>query len=79
MSKTIIPKPITKENFLKLIELMDYKHFSKKEEIFLKYTPKKAKFKKENSKKEFFNNPFNKLKEIQIKWLIFLKIKMIKK
>ena len=56
-----------KENFLKLIELMDYKHFNKKEEIFLKYSPKKVKFKKENSKKEFFNNPFNKLKEIQFK------------
>ena len=56
-----------KENFLKLIELMDYKHFNKKEEIFLKYAPKKVKFKKESAKKEFFNNPFNKLKEIQFK------------
>ena len=43
-----------KENFLKLIELMDYKYFKKKEEIFLKYTPKKVKFKKEKTKKEFF-------------------------
>ena len=56
-----------KENFLKLIELMDYKYFKKKEEIFLKYTPKKVKFKKEKTKKEFFNNPFNKLKENQFK------------
>ena len=56
-----------KENFLKLIELMDYKHFNKENEIFLKYTPKKKQFRKESSKQKFFNNAFNKLKQIQFK------------
>ena len=55
-----------KENFLKLIELMDYKHFNKENEIFLKYTPKKEQFidwrrlsKKEIEFQEFSNKNFN--------------------
>ncbi len=56
-----------KENFLKLIELMDYKHFNRENEIFLKYTPKKKQFKKEKSRQKFINNAFNKLKQIQFK------------
>ena len=56
----------SKENFLKLIEKMNYKSFEKKENIYFKYIRSK------NIKKNFeFNNkrdnPFNVLKHIDFK------------
>ncbi len=56
----------SKENFLKLIEKMNYKSFEKKENIYFKYIRSK------NKKKNFeFNNkidnPFNVLKHIDFK------------
>jgi ATP-dependent RNA helicase SUPV3L1/SUV3 len=60
----------SKENFFKLLELMQYKKIkneNKKEEIFV-YKPKKIKIKNEkivkNSKQ---NNPFSKLSEIRFR------------
>ncbi len=57
----------SKENFVKLIEKMDYKTYKKSNEIFFKYFPKK-KFKKINEKNKIVrDNPFNVLKEMSIK------------
>ncbi len=57
----------SKENFIKLIENMDYKTYNKNGEIFFKYSPKK-KFRKINKKNKItVDNPFNVLKEMSIK------------
>ena len=57
----------SKENFIKLIENMDYKTYNKNDEIFFKYSPKK-KFRKINEKnKVTVDNPFSVLKEMSIK------------
>ena len=57
----------SKENFVKLIEKMDYKTYNKSNEIFFKYFPKK-KFKKINERNKIVrDNPFNVLKEMSIK------------
>ena len=57
----------SKENFIKLIENMDYKTYNKNDEIFFKYSPKK-KFRKINEKNKItVDNPFNVLKEMSIK------------
>ena len=60
----------TKENFFKLLELMDYrpkKIDGAKEEFFV-YKPKflKSKIKKDN-KKSAKDNPFDKLSEIRFR------------
>ena len=56
-----------KENFLKLMEKMGYKWFSKDQEIYFKYNLKK-KFKNIQKNKNINeDNPFNILKEIRIK------------
>ena len=57
----------SKENFIKLIENMDYKTYNKNDEIFFKYSPKR-KFRKINEKNKItVDNPFNVLKEMSIK------------
>ena len=54
-----------KENFLKLIRLMNYKSFEKNKETYLKYMPKKNVFK--SKPKKNFDNPFNILNQLNIK------------
>ena len=55
-----------KDNFLKLIELMNYKHFEKNKEIFFKYKPSKRT--NADSVKNMKNdNPFNVLSQLNIK------------
>ena len=54
-----------KENFLKLIKLMNYKSFEKKNEIYFKYVPKKNNFK--NKSKNLKDNPFKILNQINFK------------
>ena len=57
----------SKENFVKLMEKMNYKSSSDDQEIYFKYNLKK-KFKKVEKNKIFDDdNPFNILKEIRIK------------
>jgi len=56
-----------KENFLKLVKMMNYKHFEKENEIFLKYSPKKSIFRKKTLNKNFVNSPFDVLKEMEFK------------
>ena len=57
----------SKENFVKLMEKMNYKSSSDDQEVYFKYNLKK-KFKKVEKNKIFADdNPFNILKEIRIK------------
>ena len=54
----------SKENFFKLLELMEYKSKNKKEEFFI-YKPKFTKNKK--MKKTIKNNPFEKLSDLRFR------------
>ena len=56
-----------KENFLKLMEKMGYKSFSKDHEIYFKYNLKKKFKNMQKNKNTNEDNPFNILKEIRIK------------
>ena len=55
-----------KENFLKLINNMQYKYFEKDKEVYFKYSPKKIKKKAQisNIKKD---SPFKVLNELNLK------------
>tara|TARA_Y100000590_G_scaffold207730_1_gene235265 strand:+ start:1129 stop:3615 length:2487 start_codon:yes stop_codon:yes gene_type:complete len=56
-----------KENFLKLLENMNYKTYEKNNEIYFKYIPiKKIKVKKE-TKKDIKDNPFSILSQLNLK------------
>ena len=55
-----------KDNFLKLIQKMNYKYFKKDGEIYFKYISNKNN-KKRKFKKIINDNPFNILKELSIK------------
>ena len=55
-----------KDNFLKLIEKMNYKYFEKDGEIYFKYISNKNN-KKRKFKKIINDNPFNILKELSLK------------
>ena len=56
-----------KENFIKLIEKMNYKILIKENEIYFKYFVKKRSKKSYSSNKINDDNPFNILKEIRVK------------
>ncbi len=55
-----------KENFIKLINKMNYKTFEKNNDIFFRYSPKKVKNASFSSKKNI-DNPFNILRGINFK------------
>jgi len=55
-----------KDNFLKLIQKMNYKYYEKENQIYLKYVPKKIN-KKNNYKKNIKDNPFNILSQLSLK------------
>ena len=54
----------SKDNFLKLIEKMNYKTYKKENEIYFKYSPQKNKERKNFRKNTKNDNPFSILKEI---------------
>ena len=56
----------SKENFKKLLEKMGYKVFDKNEETFFKYNPNK-KYKKILKQKTSVENPFNVLKNLNLR------------
>jgi ATP-dependent RNA helicase SUPV3L1/SUV3 len=56
----------SKENFKKLLEKMGYKVFDKNEETFFKYNPNK-KYKKILKQKTSIENPFNVLKNLNLR------------
>ena len=53
-----------KENFIHLIQRMDYKTFEKNNELYFKYLPNKNKFKKFSKNNQLKDNPFKVLKNI---------------
>ena len=55
-----------KENFVKLIQKMNYKTFEKDNHIYFKYIPSKKIYKKETKKKDY-DNPFNVLSQLNLK------------
>ncbi len=54
----------SKENFIHLIQRMDYKTFEKNNELYFKYLPNKNKFKKFSKNNQLKDNPFKVLKNI---------------
>ena len=57
----------SKDNFLKLIQKMNYKTFEKDNEFYFKYVPIKQKIKKLINQNQTRDNPFNILKKINFK------------
>ena len=57
----------SKENFIRLLKKMDYKVYEKENEFFIKYLPIKKKIIKKHDKKDYSNNPFNVLNELNLK------------
>ena len=55
----------SKENFIKLLQKMNYKTFEKNNEILFKYNPSK-KFKKISPRKDSNENPFKILKNLNL-------------
>ena len=57
----------SKENFKRLLKKMDYKVYQKDDELFIKYSPLKKKKIKKYDKKDYSNNPFSVLDQLNIK------------
>ena len=57
----------SKNNFIKLIQKMNYKTSEENNEFYFKYTPNKQKIKKFINKNQKTDNPFNILKNINFK------------
>ena len=57
----------SKENFKKLLKKMDYKIYNKENEFFIKYIPAKNKVSKRQDKKDYSNNPFSVLNQLNLK------------
>ena len=57
----------SKDNFNKLLKKMDYKVFEREKEFFIKYLPAKKKNNKKHDKKDYINNPFSVLNQLNIK------------
>ncbi len=56
-----------KENFIKLLNKMNYKTYEKNKEIYFKYISTKNSKKRIESKKDVKNNPFGILRELNLK------------
>ncbi len=57
----------TKEDFKKLMRKMDYKIYEKEKEFFIKYLPAKKKVIRKIDKKDYTNNPFSVLNQLNLK------------
>ena len=57
----------SKENFNKLLKKMNYKIYEKENEFYIKYIPLKKKTFKKHDKKDYSNNPFSVLNELNLK------------
>ncbi len=57
----------SKENFNKLLKKMNYKIYEKENEFYIKYIPIKKKIFKKHDKKDYSNNPFSVLSELNLK------------
>ena len=57
----------SKENFKKLLKKMGYKIYEKEKEFFIKYLPSKKRIFKGQDKKDYSNNPFSILNQLNLK------------
>ena len=57
----------TKENFVKLLQKMNYKTYIKENEIYFKYVPFNKNFKSKEIKKDLSDSPFGVLSQLDIK------------
>ena len=57
----------TSENFKRLLKKMNYKIYEKEKEFFIKYLPIKSKVSKKLDKKDYSNNPFSILNQLNLK------------
>ncbi len=57
----------SKENFNKLLKKMNYKIYEKENEFYIKYIPLKKKIFEKHDKKDYSNNPFSVLNELNLK------------
>ena len=57
----------SKENFQRLLKRMDYRIYEKDKEFFIKYLPAKKKIVKKQDKKDYSNNPFSVLNQLNLK------------
>ena len=57
----------SRENFIKLLKKMNYRIYEKEKEFFIKYLPKKKKIIKKYDKKDYSNNPFSVLNQLNLK------------
>ncbi len=57
----------SKENFKKLLKKMNYKIYEKEKDFFIKYVPLKNKIVIKNDKKDYSNNPFSVLNQLNLK------------
>ena len=56
-----------KENFVKVLQKMNYKTFEKEKDIYFKYTPENKNFRKKSEKKDVTDNPFGVLSQLNLK------------
>ncbi len=57
----------SKKNFMELLKKMNYKIYEKEKEFFIKYLPTKKRVTKKQDKKDYSNNPFNVLNQLNLK------------
>ncbi len=57
----------SKENFNKLLKKMNYKIYEKENQFYIKYIPLKKKIFTKNDKKDYSNNPFSVLNQLNLK------------
>ena len=57
----------SKDNFKKLLKKMNYKIYEKEDEFYIKYIPLRKKTSKIEDKKDYSNNPFSVLSQLNIK------------
>ncbi len=57
----------SKENFKRLLIKMNYKIYEKDKEFYIKYLPTKKKIVKKKDKKDYSNNPFSVLNQLNLK------------
>ena len=56
-----------KENFVKLIQKMNYKTYEKENNLYFKYMPSRKIIRKKEIKKDIKNNPFGVLNQLNLK------------
>ena len=57
----------SKENFKRLLIRMDYRVYEKEKQFFIKYAPFKKNVSKKYDKKDYSNNPFSVLNQLNLK------------